>query len=207
MAERTTILVTGFEPFGGEAVNASREAVLALAAAWDDPAVELVTAILPVSFAGAPSALAAAIELHRPAAVLCVGEAGGRTAVTPELHAYNERLARIADNDGARPEGPIDDGPERLDSRLDVARQVAAIRAVGVPAEESADAGRFVCNAVFRAALTGFAGPAGFVHVPAVRDDGVAGVGAETDGGAPRVAAVTIADLDLALAEVVRGLA
>jgi len=207
MADVVTILVTGFEPFGGDAVNASGEAVRALAAGWDDPAVELVTAILPVSFEGAPIALDRAVRRYRPDAVVCVGEAGGRLAVTPERYAVNDRLARIADNDGRSPTGAIDEGPELLASRLDVDRLVAAVRAAGVPAEASEDAGRFVCNAVFRAALTSFEGPAGFVHVPAVRPTGVAGVGAETDGRAAEAATVTVDDLARALAAMISTLA
>ena len=201
------VLVTGFEPFGGDAVNASGEAVTALAEGWNDPTIHLVTAILPVTFAGAPAALAAAIGEHRPDAVVCVGEAGGRAAVTPERYAVNERAARIPDNDGATPAGPIDSGPERLESRIDVERVATAIAAAGLPAHVSEDAGRFVCNAVFRAALTGFAGPAGFVHVPTVRETGTATVGAETDEAATAaVSALTTADLVTALDAAVRAL-
>ncbi|WP_231979215.1 hypothetical protein [Tessaracoccus coleopterorum] len=64
-----------------------------------------------------------------------------------------------------------------------------------------------MCNAVFRAALTSFDGPAGFVHVPAVREVGMARVGAETDGAEPRAATLTIDDLTRALSAVVRALA
>ncbi|MFT3889106.1 MAG: hypothetical protein QM713_13210 [Arachnia sp.] len=201
------VLVTGFEPFGGDDANASADAVRALAAADAIPGVELVTAILPVSFARAPAALAAAVESTRPDAVLSVGEAGGRTAVTPERFAANERVARIPDNDGARPAGPIDDGPELLAGGLDVDAAVAACRAAGVAAEPSDDAGRFVCNAVFRAALTCFDGPAGFVHVPALRASGAsARVGAETDENpaAPGPTdALTVLDLARALGAVI----
>ncbi len=177
----TRVLLTGFEPFGGDAVNASGEAVRLLAESFDDPAIELITAILPVSFRGGPVAVRALILEHHPDAVIAVGEAGGRGAVTPELWAVNEAVARIPDNDGQCPEGVLDEGPERLATRLDVPALVTAIDAVGVPAELSADAGRFVCNAVFRTVLTGSDVPAGFIHVPALRSSGTAGVGAETD--------------------------
>ncbi|MBB1508703.1 pyroglutamyl-peptidase I [Tessaracoccus sp. MC1756] len=175
------ILVSGFEPFGGDAANASGDAVRELGATWSNPSVELHTVILPVSFDRAPEALAASIEAVRPDAVICVGEAGGRPLVTPERWAVNERRARIPDNDGAQPSGPIDDLVPRLPSRLDVDGIVRAVRAAGVAAEVSDDAGRYVCNATFRAALTCFDGPAGFLHVPAVRAAGTALVGSETD--------------------------
>lgn len=192
------VLVSGFEPFGGDVANASGDAVRALAEGWADPSLELHTVVLPVTFEGAPRALADAIRHTRPDAVLCVGEAGGRSVVTPERWAVNERDARIPDNDGRQPSGPIDDGPRALASRVDVDALVAAMRAAGVPAEPSEDAGRFVCNAIFRAALTAFDGPAGFIHVPAVRSEGVALVGAETDSQ-PVGAALTVADLVSAL--------
>ncbi|SHI75744.1 pyroglutamyl-peptidase [Tessaracoccus bendigoensis DSM 12906] len=205
MVGMTRVLVTAFEPFGGDAVNASGEAVARLAASWADPTVELVKEILPVSFERAPLALADAIRGHRPDAVVCIGEAGGRVAVTPERHAVNERVARIADNDGAMLDGPIDGGPDVLETRLDVAGIVAAVRSLGVPAEGSEDAGRFVCNTVFRSVLTLFDGPAGFIHVPAVRDVGEATVGAETDAAAGRRSLeMTFEDLALALDAVVR---
>ncbi|WP_145952785.1 pyroglutamyl-peptidase I [Tessaracoccus aquimaris] len=200
------VLVTGFEPFGGDTSNASGDAV-ALLRERGVPGVDLITATLPVGFASGPAALRTLIARHRPDAVVAVGEAGGRAAVTPEMWAVNAQVARIADNDGLRPTGPIDDGPERLAARLDVPALVAAIRATGVPAEASEDAGAFVCNAVFRAALTGFDGPAGFVHVPAVREGATAMVGAETDDAAPVAADLTVDDLATALAAVLRAIA
>lgn len=200
------ILVTGFEPFGGDTANASGDVVAVLARQWRHPEVELSTEILPVTFAGAPTALAAAIARHRPDAVICLGEAGGRTAVTPERWAVNARTARIPDNDGAQPDGPIDDGPERLGARLDVDAVVRSMLGAGVPAHASDDAGQFVCNATFHAVLTAFDGPAGFIHVPALRAHGHALVGAETDpvqpdpanpdGGHP----LTLTDLVTAIA-------
>lgn len=198
--------MTGFEPFGGDAVNASEQAVQGLAQRWADRTIELRTAILPVSFDGAPAALAGAIATHEPDVVLCVGEAGGRAAITPERFAVNERSARIPDNDGRQPDGAIDEGPQRLEARVDVDFIAESIKAAGMPAEVSEDAGRFVCNATFHAALTAFDGPAGFIHVPAVRDSGPARVGAETDGGTPVEASLGIDDLVAGLEAAVRSL-
>ena len=198
------VLITGFEPFGGDTANASGQAVLRLARRFDDPDLELVHAVIPVSFLGGPEALRRLIAEHDPDVVVAVGEAGGRSAVTPEQWAVNEQVARIPDNDGAQPSGPIDTRPQRLASRLDVDALVAAVLQAGIPAESSQDAGAFVCNAVFRAALTGFDGPAGFVHVPAVRDCGAATVGAETDAKAPVQSGLTFDDLATALEAIVR---
>lgn len=176
------ILVTGFEPFGSDAENASGETVARLRERWSDPAIELVTAILPVSFDGAPARLGELVTEHRPDAVLALGEAGRRAAVTPERSARNLVDARIPDNDGVQPRGvPIDDGPERRAARFDVDAMVEAIRAVGVRAEASDDAGGFVCNRVaYELARSEL--PGGFLHVPAVRSRGTATIGAETDG-------------------------
>lgn len=205
------ILVTAFEPFGGDPENASLEAVTRLARAASSegpgrlglpPHVELATGVLPVAFATADAALAALVAEHRPDAVLAVGEAGGRAAITPERWGANEDDARMPDNVGEQPRARRihADGPERRASALDVDAMVAAIRAAGVPAEASDDAGRFLCNHVaYRVAA--LAVPGGFVHVPAVRSRGTAGVGGETDAGASTAAT------DLTFDDLARGLA
>jgi len=164
-------LVTGFEPFGGEAVNASLEAVRAL-----PPQVgplEVRTAQLPTSYARALAALEAAIDENKPDIVLCVGEAGERAALCVERVAVNVQDARIPDNDGARPlDRPVvPGGPAAYLSTLPVRAAVAALHAAQLPAEISMSAGTFVCNHVFYglmhlAALRGQPFIAGFVHVP-----------------------------------------
>lgn len=209
---RMRILVTGFEPFGGDAENASLEAVRRLEQAWStdpQPGVELVTGTLPVAFAAAGEVLASLVAEHRPDAVLTVGEAGGRAAITPERWGVNEDDARIPDNAGDQPRGtPIDpDGPPRRASGFDADALAGAILAVGLPAHPSADAGRFLCNHVAYLAA-GLDVPGGFVHVPAVRSSGTAGVGRETDAAAaPTASALTFDDLALGLAAAVRAIA
>ena len=175
------ILVTSFEPFGGEAENASREAMRALLAGWDEPGVELIGAELPVIFDDAP--LRAAVAEHHPDAVVCLGEAGGRRAVTPERVAVNEMRARIADNAGAQPDGEeiVAGGAGERAASLDVDALVRAMREAGWAAAPSVDAGRFVCNFVAYHAY-GLGVPAVFIHVPALRSAGEASVGAETGG-------------------------
>ncbi|SDD05684.1 pyroglutamyl-peptidase I [Auraticoccus monumenti] len=181
---RRTVLVTGFEPFGGDPENASQAAVEALAARWTGPA-RLVTAVLPVSFASSTLALRGLLAEHRPDLVVAVGEAGRRRAVSIETRARNLDDARIADNEGDQPRAVVvDDGPEWLPTRLDVASCVEAVRRTGVLVAASHDAGTFVCNHVFRVLLTATEAPAGLVHVPALRSTGRAGVGAETDASA-----------------------
>lgn len=208
------ILVTGFEPFGGDPENASQEAVRrlpAVVARQGQLDVELVTAVLPVTFADSGAVLVDLVAEHRPAAVLAVGEAGGRSVVTPERWGVNEDDARIPDNAGAQPRGVAIDqsGPERRASGFDVDVLVRAIRHVGVSAEASEDAGRFVCNHVAYL-VAGLEVPGAFVHVPAVRSAGRPTVGAETDSRAAQPATttpLTFNDLATALGAVVRAIA
>ncbi|MGK4217102.1 pyroglutamyl-peptidase I [Kocuria marina] len=203
------ILVTGFEPFGGETENASGAAVDKLRELAPPDGARIVTAILPVTWSGAGPALLRAVEEHRPDAVVAVGEAGGRAAVTPERWATNLGHGRIPDNDGAiRDAAPLAEGPERLESRVDPAALVRAIKDAGVPAEVSDDAGAFLCNAVFWTALHRTDLPAAFIHVPAVRARGSARIGAETDlDHAPANSALSFDDLADALAAVVHAVA
>ncbi|SDH66317.1 pyroglutamyl-peptidase I [Agrococcus jejuensis] len=192
------ILVTAFEPFGGDAENASREAVLLLTERGV-PGVELALGILPVTFSTAPQRLRALVDEHDPDAVLAVGEAGGRAVVTPERQGRNRIDARIPDELGDQPRVvAVDDGPALRPATLDVDALVAAIRGAGVPAEASDDAGGFVCNRI-AVEVAGLPVPAAFVHVPAVRSVGIAGVGGETDAVAGVATALTFDDLATAL--------
>lgn len=165
----TTVLLTGFEPFGGDAVNPSGDAVRAVAAHWDGPE-QLVTAVLPVTFDGAAAQLRALIATHRPDVVVAAGLAGGRGAIGVERIAVNLADARIPDNAGTQPvdEPCVPGGPDARFATLPVKAIAAAIRDAGIPAEVSHTAGTFVCNHVFFVALDAVdAGvPAGFVHVP-----------------------------------------
>ena len=195
------ILVTSFEPFGGDAENASREAMHALLAAWRDSGADLVGVELPVVFDDAP--LRTAVAEHRPDAVVCLGEAGGREAITPERVAVNEMRARIADNAGFQPQGEaiVAGGEGERAATIDVDALVRAMSDAGWAAEPSVDAGRFVCNFVAYHAY-GLGVPSVFIHVPALRAAGEATVGAET-GGAMAASAgrvpCTFADLGDAL--------
>jgi pyroglutamyl-peptidase len=166
------VLLTGFEPFGGERTNPSWEAVRT-AAAHPLPGVELATALLPCVFGASFAALRAAVDAAAPDLVVCVGQAGGRPDLSVERIAVNVDDARIPDNAGGQPvdEPVVPGGPAAYFAVLPIKACVAAIRGAGLPARVSQTAGTFVCNHVFyglmhliateRPALRG-----GFVHVP-----------------------------------------
>lgn len=165
------LLITAFEPFGGEAANASLGILRALPDALG--AVRLRKRVLPVVFGAAGEAVCAAMDEIAPDAVVCLGQAGGRDAVTPERVAVNLMDARIPDNAGARPvDVPVDPGgPAAYFSTLPVRPMIEAMRAVGVNARISYTAGTFVCNRVMYAALRHaelrrLSVPCGFIHIP-----------------------------------------
>jgi len=167
------VLLTGFEPFGGEALNPSME-LLALFADSTIDGHRIATAVLPCCFASAAAALHDAIATNAPTLVLAVGQAGGRAKLSFERVAINLVDARIADNAGAQPidEPVLAGAPPAYFSTLPVKAMAAAARAAGVPAELSLSAGSYVCNALFfqlMHALAGMPAPAprgGFVHIP-----------------------------------------
>jgi pyroglutamyl-peptidase len=179
------ILLTGFEPFGGEDHNPSWPAARDAAGSLRERGLHAVAVRLPCAFADSTGALDAALRRHRPTVAIACGLAGGLGAVAVERVAVNLQDARIPDNAGHQPAGePVDDaGPAAWFSTLPVKRTVAALTDAGIPATLSLSAGSFVCNHVFyrlmqRAAApapapaTG-AGPppgplraAGFIHLP-----------------------------------------
>ena len=159
------ILVTGFGAFDKSALNPSGEIVKALKG--DD----LVTAILPVVFGLASAQLRELIDLHKPSAVLCLGQAEGRSEMTPERIAINLDNARIADNAGNQPleQRVIANGPDGHFSTLPIEKMVASMKAAGIPASISLSAGTFVCNHIFYVLqdyLKDSSIKSGFMHVP-----------------------------------------
>jgi pyroglutamyl-peptidase len=165
------VLVTGFEPFDGAAVNPSQRIVEELAAAPPE-GVELTTAVLPVAYARAGDELRAALRAADPDVVICFGQADGRTGISVERFAHNLDSAEPVDNDGASSGTEIDPaGPVAYRSTLPLEGVVAALRAAGIPASESRDAGGFLCNHVFYVLMRTLEqqrpqARAGFVHVP-----------------------------------------
>lgn len=169
------LLITGFEPFDGQTVNPSWEAVALLpetVGPW-----KLHKLRIPVEYGEAARlTLEKARELGADA-VLSVGQAGGRGAVTPEAIGIDLREASIADNAGRLCSGePIDpEGPDGLFSTLPVRKMVAAIGEKGIPAKLSYSAGAYVCNDVLYTLLRQFEGTAvraGFIHVPFIPGQG-----------------------------------
>jgi len=195
-----SILLTGFAPFGGEAVNPSWDAVARL----DGERVDghrIVARCLPVEFGAALDALRAAIEETSPALVLCVGQAGGRAQLSLERVAINVDDARIPDNAGASPiDAPIvADGPAAYFATLPIKSMLAALREAGIPAEVSQTAGTYVCNHVFYGlmhALRDSPVRGGFVHIPyapeqAARTPGAPSLPVDTVVAALRIALAT----------------
>lgn len=166
----TTVLLTGFEPFGTDAVNPSGDAVRLVAARWNGPE-RLVTDILPVTFAGSAARLHELIAEHRPDIVIATGLAGGRSRISVERVGVNLIDARIPDNEGDQPvDAPsLPGGPAAAFSSLPVKAIVRDVAAAGIPVELSLSAGSYVCNHVLMhaAAWASEAGTrAGFIHVP-----------------------------------------
>lgn len=164
-----TVLITGFDPFGGETVNPSWEAVKQLPDRIGDWIVRKME--IPTIFDLAASLVIEAAEDLKVDSVLCIGQAGGRSAVTPEVIAINLQEARIPDNAGAlRTNAPVDPhGPAAYFATVPVREMVSAITSAGIPAALSFSAGAFVCNDVLYRVLRHFDGTpirAGFIHVP-----------------------------------------
>lgn len=165
------ILVTGFEPFGG---NTSNPSAMAAGLLPDCIAgADIIKRILPVVFERAADQLIDFIHGYSPDAVVCTGLAGGRKAITPELIAVNLKNARIPDNEGQQPEWEkiLPGGEDRLFTSLPVKEMTGAMAIKEIPAEISCNAGTFVCNEVMYRLLAcrnkehpGMM--AGFIHVP-----------------------------------------
>ncbi len=161
----TKVLLTGFEPFGKASSNPSGEIVKQIAGD------NIVTAILPVAYAQSAERLLALIAEHNPDVVISLGQAEGRTQITPERVAINLDDAPLADNEGVMRNDVkiLEDGPDAYFSTLPIKEIVDVIQAKGIPAAVSLSAGAFLCNHVFYVAQNKFAGTSvrsGFVHVP-----------------------------------------
>lgn len=179
-APSDTVLLTGFDPFGGASVNPSWQAVQALhGERLLDHAV--VAAQLPTVFGESLRCLTALLDEHRPALVICVGQAGGRGAISLERVAINVDDAPIADNAGGRPvDTPVRPGaPAAYFTGLPIKAMLAELRAAGIAAEVSQTAGTFVCNHVFYGLMRTLATRrslrhtrGGFVHVPWLPEQG-----------------------------------
>ena len=166
------LLVTGFEPFGGEETNSSELVARALHGQVIG-GLTVVSVVLPCVFATAPGALQQALEQWQPRLVLALGQAAGRNELSLERVAINVMDAPIEDNAGQQPTDVpvIVDGPPAHFTTLPVKAMVNAMRNAGLPAGLSNSAGTFVCNQVFyclqhQLAATQLQVPSGFMHLP-----------------------------------------
>ena len=189
------ILITAFDPFGGESVNPALEAVKQMKE--EIAGARLIKLEIPTVFGKSAERLHEAMTAEKPDAVLCVGQAGGRFGVTPERVAINIDDARIEDNEGNQPiDLPIRrDGAPAYFTTLPVKAMVRAITGQGLPSSLSNTAGTFVCNHIMYNALYYIdkefpRTKGGFIHVPYIHDQVTA---------KPNTPSMSIADIVTAL--------
>jgi len=174
-----SVLVTGFDPFGGSDVNPSWQAVQALHGR-EIAGHRVVGGELPTVFGASIRRLEALMREHRPRLVLCTGQAGGRGALSLERVALNVNDARIPDNVGAKPiDTPVvAEGPAAYFTTLPIKAMLQALLDAGVRAEVSQTAGTFVCNHTFYGLMHLLAHPewqgvrGGMIHVPWLPEQG-----------------------------------
>lgn len=197
------VLLTGFDPFGGDTVNPSWEAVKRLNGEVVED-VSIAAEQIPTVFHHSAAVLEQAIEKHDPDVVICVGQAGGRAHITPERIAINIDDARIPDNEDRE---PIDEpiaahGPAAYWSALPIKLIVKELRKNGIPASVSNSAGTFVCNHLFYQLMhcidrTSANIRGGFIHIPSLPEQTVdkhePSLSLETIVEGLRIAAVTSA--------------
>lgn len=163
------LLITGFDPFGGEMVNPSWEAVRRLPDRIGD--IEITKMQIPTVFGKAFRCILDAAQGMDPDFIISVGQAGGRKGVTPEVVGINLREASIPDNEGnlIQNEPIIKDAPAAYFSTVPIREMVRNMKEAGLSASLSYSAGAFVCNDTLYSLLHHFEGTAtrcGFIHVP-----------------------------------------
>ena len=165
------ILLTGFEPFGGESINPAKEAVKLVKD--EIKGAQIVKCYVPVVFGKAIETVHEAMKKENPDAVLLIGQAGGRYEITPERVAINCDDGRIPDNEGNQPvDQPVmADGPAAYFSSLPIKKMVEYMKAANVPAAVSNTAGTYVCNHLMYGVLYYLDKEfpdtiGGFMHVP-----------------------------------------
>lgn len=195
---RPTILLTGFEPFGGESVNPSWQVAQSLDGA-DIAGVRVHALRLPCVFGSAHAALDAALTKQRPTLVLALGQAGGRDGFTVERVAINVDDGRIPDNAGQQPidEAVVPGGPAAYFASLPIKAMVAALQQAGWPAAVSQTAGTYVCNHVFYGLMHNLrrrrSVRAGFMHLPWLPEQAAAQAGQPSLPLAAQTAGVRVA--------------
>lgn len=169
------LLITGFDAFGKATINPSWEAVKLLPDTIGD--FEVHKWEIPTVFGLAAETVLKKAGEVQPDVILCVGQAGGRDAVTPERIAVNIRDAKIPDNAGNQPVGQFveENGPAAYFSTVPVMAMAQAIRDARIPGAVSNSAGAFVCNDTLYGLLHHYAGTdvkVGFIHVPWLPEQG-----------------------------------
>ena len=165
------VLITGFDPFGGEKINPAWEAVRALPDNIDG--IEVVKLQIPTVFKKSAKKLFENIDSVKPDVVICVGQAGGRYEFSVERIAINVDDGRIPDNDGYQPvDSPVfEDGENAYFSTLPIKAIVEEVKKAGIPAAVSNTAGTYVCNHIMYSLLyylnkNNLNIKGGFIHVP-----------------------------------------
>lgn len=204
------LLITGFDPFGGESVNPAYEAVKMIP---EINGIELIKLEIPTVFHRSKDILKEAIIKHNPDIVICVGQAGGRSHVAIERVAINMDDARIPDNDGQQPidEKIVENGPEAYFSNLPIKAMAESIKKAGLPGSVSNSAGTYVCNHIMYQLLHIIKESyptmkGGFIHVPfseaqAAHRDGVASMHLSSITEALRLAVITAATVGVDVKE------
>lgn len=175
MGTRKKLLITGFDPFAGETINPAWEAVKQLPDAVGE--YDLTKLMIPTVFVKAAQCVLTEAAALQPDVILCIGQAGGRSTVTPERIGINLRSAAIADNAGTQPreERVVEDGADGYFSTVPVSKMAAAIQSAGYPGAVSNSAGTFVCNDVLYTLLHHYQNThvkVGFIHVPYLPEQG-----------------------------------
>ena len=165
------VLLTAFDPFGGDVVNPAQEAVEAVAS--EVAGAQVVKCVVPTVFGKSIETVYEAMKREQPDVTFCIGQAGGRVGLTPERVAINLNDARIPDNEGQQPLDTriFEDGETAYFTSLPAKAMVAKIKEAGVPASVSYTAGTFVCNHLMYGVLYHIAKEfpgmrGGFMHVP-----------------------------------------
>lgn len=165
------VLLTAFDPFGGDHINPASEALNLINLERED--IQIIKLIVPTVFYKSIAVVTEAIEKEKPDVVLCLGQAGGRKEITPERVAINIDDARICDNDGNQPIDTkiYEDGESAYFSTLPIKAIVDKIKEAGLPSAVSNSAGTFVCNHLMYGVLYyiskhNYQMKAGFLHIP-----------------------------------------
>lgn len=172
MEDNKIILVSGFEPFGGDNINPTELIIDKLPDAINGFLIKKI--LLPVEFINGPKILIEEYDKIKPSAVIMLGQAGGRSAITPELQGKNIMDAYAPDNSGYQPTSVaiIDNGPDVLLSTLPLEKIIEGVNTLNIPCELSKSAGTYVCNCLLYNMLYHNKGavPTGFIHVPFIKE-------------------------------------